>query len=73
MATKIPNADGLRLLEHFLAHYFRDKPESEYRFFQDNRYFLASLRLIYTSTFLPSLKAESARIIKDILLPKMIG
>ncbi|MBU8544205.1 MULTISPECIES: anti-sigma factor antagonist [Roseomonadaceae] len=72
MATKIPNADGLRLLEHFLAHYFRDKPEDEYRFFQDNKYFLASLRLIYTSTFLPSLKAESARIIKDILLPKMI-
>jgi uncharacterized protein (TIGR02172 family) len=71
MATKIPNADGLRLLERFLAHYFRDKPEEEYRFFQDNRYFLASLRLIYTSTFLPSLKAESARIIKDILLPKM--
>ncbi|MGX9963392.1 anti-sigma factor antagonist [Roseomonas sp. F4] len=72
MATKIPNADGLRLLEHFLAHYFRDKPEDEYRFFQDNKYFLASLRLIYTSTFLPSLKAESARIIKDILLPKMM-
>jgi uncharacterized protein (TIGR02172 family) len=73
MATKIPNADGLRLLEHFLEHYFRGKPEHEYRFFQENRSFLASLRLIYTSTFLPSLKAESARIIKEILLPKMIG
>lgn len=73
MATKIPNADGLRFLEHFLEHYFRNKPEDEYRFFQNNKYFLASLRLIYTSTFLPSLKAESARIIKDILLPKMIS
>ncbi|MBU8540971.1 anti-sigma factor antagonist [Falsiroseomonas tokyonensis] len=73
MATKIPNAEGLRLLERFLEHYFRDKPAEDYRFFQQNRSFLASLRLIYTSTFLPSLRAESARIIKDILLPRMTG
>jgi uncharacterized protein (TIGR02172 family) len=73
LATKIPNATGLELLERFLAHYFADKSEDEYRFFQDNKYFLASLRLIYTITFLPSLKAELARIIKDVLLPKMVA
>jgi aminoglycoside phosphotransferase (APT) family kinase protein len=72
MATKIPAADGLRLLERFLVHYFADKPEDEYRFFQRNKYFLAALRLIYSCTFLPKLKADSARIIKDTLLPKMV-
>jgi uncharacterized protein (TIGR02172 family) len=71
MATKIPSADGLRLLERFLVHYFAGRTEEEYRFFQNNRYFLASLRLIYSATFLPSLRAESARIIKDMLLPRM--
>jgi uncharacterized protein (TIGR02172 family) len=55
MATKIPAAGGLRLLERFLAHYFADKPEDEYRFFQRNKYFLAALRLIYSCTFLPKL------------------
>jgi Ser/Thr protein kinase RdoA (MazF antagonist) len=73
MATKIPNAEGLRLLEHFLAAYFRDKPAAEYRFFEENRSFLAALRLIYTSTFLPSLKDANARIIKEILVPRMIA
>jgi uncharacterized protein (TIGR02172 family) len=73
MATKIPSADGLRLLERFLVHYFAGKPEDEYRFFQQNKYFLASLRLIYSTTFLPKLRAESARIIKEILLPKMVA
>ncbi|WP_439595186.1 anti-sigma factor antagonist [Falsiroseomonas sp.] len=71
MATKIPNAEGLRLLEHFLEAYFADKPAEEHRFFQANRSFLAALRLIYTSTFLPSLRAENARIIREILLPRM--
>jgi uncharacterized protein (TIGR02172 family) len=73
MATKIPSAEGLRFLELVLGHYFADKPAEEYRFFEENKYFLAALRMIYTSTFLPSLKAESARIIKDILLPRMQG
>lgn len=73
MATKIPNAEGLRLLEHFLAAYFREKPVAEYRFFEENRSFLAALRLIYTSTFLPSLKDANARIIKEILMPRMIA
>lgn len=71
MATKIPNADGLRLLDRFVVHYFADKSEEEYRFFQANKYFLTSLRLMYSSIFLPRLRAESVRIIKDILLPKM--
>jgi len=71
MATKIPTDDGVRLWEHFLQHYFADKPVEEYEFFQSNKYFLASLRLIYTITFLPSLRERLTRAIKDVLLPKM--
>ena len=71
LATKIPADDGARLLERFLACYFADKPAEEYEFFQRNRYFLASLRLIYTITFLPSLKERLAVMIKDVLLPKI--
>ncbi|MGE0226216.1 MAG: anti-sigma factor antagonist [Acetobacteraceae bacterium] len=71
MATKIPNEDGFRLWEHFLQHYFADKPAAEYRFFQQNLHFLASLRLIYAVTFLPALRDRFAGTIKDVLLPKM--
>ena len=72
MATKIPNEAGVRLWDHFLKHYFADKPAEEYEFFQRNMHFLASLRLIYTITFLPSLRERFARTIKEFLLPKMM-
>ena len=73
LATKIPAAEGARLFESFLKHYFSDKPEEELRFFQRNRHFLASLRLIYTITFLPKLREQLALTIKDLLLPKMMA
>lgn len=73
MVTKIPDDAGFRLCERFLEHYFADKPAEEYRFFQDNRHFLASLRFIYTITFLPKLREKLSAIIKDTLLPKMMG
>ncbi len=73
LATKIPTDDGVRLWRHFLQDYFADKPESEYQFFLDNQYFLASLRLIYTITFLPSLRERCVGWIKDVLLPRMMA
>ena len=73
LATKIPAEAGVRLWDHFLTHYFADKPVEEYQFFLSNMYFLASLRLIYTITFLPSLRERLSRAIKDVLLPKMTG
>ncbi len=73
MATKIPNDDGFRLYEGFLKHYFADKTDEEYQFFQRNMHFLASLRLIYTITFIPKLREKLAGMIKDVLLPKMMG
>jgi uncharacterized protein (TIGR02172 family) len=72
MATKIPNEAGVRLWDHFLKHYFADKPVGEYQFFQRNMHFLASLRLIYTITFLPSLRERLSRAVKEVLLPRMV-
>ena len=71
MVTKIPSDEGAVLCEHFLNHYFADKPAEERAFFERNRHFLASLRLIYTITFLPALRDQLAATIKDVLLPKM--
>lgn len=73
MATKLPAEAGARLCDHFLRHYFADKPAEEYDFFQRNMYFLASLRLIYTITFLPSLKDRLAIAVRDVLLPRMMA
>ena len=73
MATKIPTEAGVRLWDHFLRHYFADKPAEDYQFFLRNMHFLASLRLIYTITVLPSLRDRLARAIKDVLLPKMVA
>lgn len=72
MATKIPSEAGVRLWDRFLTHYFADKPVEEYQFFQRNMHFLASLRLIYTITFLPSLRERLSRAVKDVLLPRMV-
>ena len=71
MATKIPAEAGVELWERFLHHYFADKPAEEYQLFESNKYFLASLRLIYTITFLPALRERFARTIKEVLLPKI--
>lgn len=73
MATKIPADAGQQLWESFIRHYFADKPAEEYRFFEENMYFLASLRLIYTITFLPSLRDRLAAAVKDLLLPRMMA
>ena len=71
LATKIPTAKGVELWEHFLAQYFADKSAEEYAFFHQNRYFLASLRIIYTITFLPKLRNQMVQLLKTVLLPGM--
>lgn len=71
LATKIPNADGVRLLDACLARYFADKPATERAFAEANRAFLASLRLIYTITFLPKLREQLSAAVRDVLLPRM--
>ncbi|RTL84240.1 MAG: STAS domain-containing protein [Hyphomicrobiales bacterium] len=71
LATKIPAGQGVQFYESFIEAYFSDLPASELSVFQRNRYFLASLRAIYTVTFLPQLQSKMVEIVRDGLLPKM--
>jgi len=73
LATKIPTEQGLEFWQHFEKHYFADMSAEERAFFEQNKYFLASLRLIYSVTFLTHLRGELERWIKDILLPKIMA
>lgn len=71
LATKIPTALGLQLWERFQVHYFADKSPEEYAYFDTHRDFLASLRLIYTVTFLPKMRDACVHMIRDLLMPRI--
>jgi uncharacterized protein (TIGR02172 family) len=73
MVTKMPSEQGVQLWEAYITSYFADRPAAEYAFFHQNRFFLASLRAIYTITFLPYLRPRMIDILRDVLLPKMRG
>ena len=73
LATKIPTEQGLEFWSNFEKHYFADKSAEERALFEENKYFLASLRLIYSVTFLTHLRDDLERWIKDILLPKIMA
>jgi uncharacterized protein (TIGR02172 family) len=73
LATKIPTEQGLEFWKHFEQHYFADMSAEERAFWEENKYFLASLRTIYAITFLPGLRSELERWIKDILLPRIMA
>jgi uncharacterized protein (TIGR02172 family) len=73
VVTKVPNDTGAKLWQGFIKHYFADKPPEEFEFFQRNRHFLASLRLIYTITAVPPAKDLLVGLIKDKLLAKMLA
>jgi hypothetical protein len=72
LATKIPVAQGLEFWNHFERHYFADRTAEERAFFEANKYFLASLRVIYSITFLTHLRDEMERWLKDVLLPRIM-
>jgi hypothetical protein len=71
LATKIPTAMGLELWDRFVVHYFADKTPEEYAYFVEHRDFLASLRLIYTITFLPTMREACVQMIRDTLMPRI--
>lgn len=73
VVTKVPNDTGAKLWQGFIKYYFADKPPEEFEFFQRNRHFLASLRLIYTITAVPPAKDLLVSLIKDKLLAKMLA
>ena len=73
LATKIPTEQGLEFWKHFEKQYFPDMNAEDRAFFEENKYFLASLRLIYSVTFLTHLRDVLENWIKDILLPKIMA
>jgi hypothetical protein len=73
LATKIPTEQGLEFWNHFEQHYFADMSAEERAFWEENKYFLASLRLIYSVTFLPHLRGVLEIWIKDIMLPRIMA
>lgn len=69
--TGLTQAQGLELCDRFMQEYFSDKGREEYRFYADNKDFLASLRAIYTITVLPRMRDELALVLKDHLMPRI--
>jgi uncharacterized protein (TIGR02172 family) len=67
--TKIPNDVGYRLYERFIDAYFAGRPASERDFFERNRAFLASLRLVNAISFLPFAREELVGKVRDQFLP----
>lgn len=73
LATKIPVDIGFEFWSRFERQFFADRSAEEYAFFDANRYFFGSLRVIYTITFLPQLREEFVKILKEYLLPRMMS
>lgn len=71
MATKLPDPLGVRLLARTLDLYFAGRPPAERELFERNRWFLASLRLIYSITFLPAMRERFVVWIHDGLMPRI--
>ena len=71
LATKIPNEKGVELWEAFRDAYFTDLDAATIAYIDANIAFLASLRVIYSITFLPALRDSLCSMMTDILLPRM--
>jgi len=71
LATKIPNEKGVELWEAFREAYFVDLDAATIAYIDANIAFLASLRVIYSITFLPALRDSLCAMMTDILLPRM--
>jgi len=72
LATKIPVDQGVAFWDCFKKHYFADRTEEERRYFDDNKYFLASLRIIHVITFLTHVREEFENRLTKFLLPRIL-
>ena len=70
--VKIPAQHGALFWDRFADHYFANKPVAERDYFNQNRYFLAALRLIYFIVFLPNLRDEMIALVRDVFLPEIM-
>jgi uncharacterized protein (TIGR02172 family) len=73
MATKLETEDGVAFWDAFARHYFVDRGADERAFFEANRYFLASLRIVHAITYLTHLRADLARMLREVLMPKIMA
>ena len=71
LATKIDAASGVEFWNSFATHYFANRPPEERAFFEANRYFLASLRIVCAIHYLPHIREKLTGMIKDTLLPRI--
>ena len=69
--TKVPNAIGRRLYDHFLDAYFAGRSADERAFFDRNQAFLASLRLVSSISILPPSRDILIAKVRDDMLPKI--
>jgi hypothetical protein len=72
MATKIPVDQGVEFWNCFKDHYFAERSEEERKYFDDNKYFLASLRIIHVITFLTHVREEFENRLTKFLLPRIL-
>jgi uncharacterized protein (TIGR02172 family) len=71
LATKIDTAHGVQLWNSFAKHYFAGRPAEERAFFDANRYFLASLRIVCAISYLPHMREQFSKQVRELLLPKI--
>ena len=71
LATGIPVELGVRLWESFARRYFEHRDPADRRYFEANRHFLASLRLIAAFEIAPARREIHLKILRDHLLPPM--
>ena len=73
VVTKIEVEHGLAFWNAFERHYFADRSPAERAFFDANRYFLASLRTVHAITYLTHLRADLARMLREVLVPRIMA
>ena len=71
LATKIDTAHGVQFWNSFATHYFAGRPAEERAFFDANRYFLASLRIVCAINYLPHMREQFSKQVRELLLPKI--
>ena len=70
LATRIPVSQGQTLWNMFEAEYFSSAGR-DLALFNRHRYFLASMRIIYTIVFFPDFRDSFMALLKNVLLPRI--
>ena len=71
LATKIDTASGVAFWNSFEQHYFAGRPPEERAIFEANRNFLAALRITCAIVYLPHMRDQFIRQVREIFLPRI--